>query len=262
MITLKNKWLASYYVPKAKARARLFCLPYAGSGATLYRKWQSIFKEDIDVCPIQLPGRENRLSEKQYTDVKNLAFEIYKQISDLFDKPYFIFGHSMGGVITYELARIIEEHGEIMPKWIYMSASSVFSANRGSKPVHTLDDKELRYYLKKYITDIPEADNEIYQKIFFPLIRNDYQLVENYYHCHEKQLSCGIHTFASISDKVFNTQLIEKMSFFTKDFQIKYIEGDHLFITSKYDQVCNLIEEEILKACKVNDYRLNIDSID
>lgn len=61
----------------------LFCSPYAGGGTSIFRTWAEDLPAAVDVCPVLLPGRDDRLLEV----------------------PFAFFGHSMGGLIAFELAR-------------------------------------------------------------------------------------------------------------------------------------------------------------
>ncbi|HKD74923.1 MAG TPA: thioesterase domain-containing protein, partial [Ktedonobacterales bacterium] len=59
--------------PNPQARVRLFCFPYAGGGASLFRAWPDELSRDIEVCAIQPPGRENRFREPRYTSLSSLV---------------------------------------------------------------------------------------------------------------------------------------------------------------------------------------------
>ena len=87
---------------KENCRHRIFCLPYAGSGASLYSVWDSFFGDDIEICPVQLPGRENRRREPLCSDIQETAGSIAEVIAGMADVPFSVFGYSMGGVIAYE----------------------------------------------------------------------------------------------------------------------------------------------------------------
>ena len=100
---MKNESIIDY-------RYNLFCLPYAGGGTSIFYQWQSMLKNaGILVCPILLPGREHRINEELIDNAYELSNQIYKGIQEELNRPFLIFGHSMGGIIAYELSRLIYE---------------------------------------------------------------------------------------------------------------------------------------------------------
>src|SRR5438094_5975985 len=89
----------------SQARLRLFCFPYAGGGASIFRTWLNAFPSEIEVCPIQLPGRENRLLEPPFTQLPLLVQTLADALRLCLDLPFAFFGHSLGALISFELAR-------------------------------------------------------------------------------------------------------------------------------------------------------------
>ena len=97
--------------PNPAARLRLFCLPYAGGGASLFRDWGQALPDSVEVCAIQLPGREDRIAETPFRQVEDLLPVLLEKLRPYLDRPIAFFGHSMGAFLSYELARALtEEH--------------------------------------------------------------------------------------------------------------------------------------------------------
>ncbi|MFQ5419788.1 MAG: thioesterase II family protein, partial [Anaerolineae bacterium] len=86
----QNKWLF-YYQPNRQAAVRLFCFPYSGAGASLFLPWRSILPKSIDLVPVQLPGRENRIGERPYTQLAPLVAAVAEAIRPFLDKPFAFF---------------------------------------------------------------------------------------------------------------------------------------------------------------------------
>src|SRR5689334_9327956 len=101
-----TKWFV-FPQPSPQAQLRLFCLPYAGGGISIFRTWSQYLPPTIEVCAIQLPGRENRLREPAFTQITPLIQALDAALPSLLDKPYALFGHSMGAIIAFELARLL-----------------------------------------------------------------------------------------------------------------------------------------------------------
>ena len=99
-------------------RATLFCFPFAGGGASAYNSWVQKMKDKVTVCPIQLPGREERIMEKPYNNMTDMLDELEETIWKYIRGPYAFWGHSMGGKIAYELE--ILENQELLDFFLPM----------------------------------------------------------------------------------------------------------------------------------------------
>jgi surfactin synthase thioesterase subunit len=111
---------------------RLLCLPFAGAGASFFRPWRRLGVEGVDVVPVQLPGREARIAEPLYTDVHEAADGLLPELlADLPDPagPLALFGHSLGAVLAYELARRLVTAGVAVDR-LFVSGSPGPGAER------------------------------------------------------------------------------------------------------------------------------------
>ena len=109
MTSSLDAWVALPRPAAITAKKRLFCFPFAGGGATAYRKWAGSLGPHIEVCAIQLPGRESRLLDPALDDVDALVAALLEHLPSYFDRPYAFYGHSMGALLAFELTRSIEK---------------------------------------------------------------------------------------------------------------------------------------------------------
>lgn len=239
---MKSKWIFKRKDMTSR-KMRLFCLPYAGGGAIVYRNWQNKLSEDIEVCPIQLPGRENRLYEPLIDNSKEMVDAIYEGIKDYLDCPFAIFGHSMGGVLAYELALKLEKNHK-KPKVLFMSATTL-DFDFADKTISDFDDEHLKRYLIKSGGTVSEAlMNKDFCNIYYPIIRNDYKIIESY-KCPRDKVSCEICAFASKNDTQIPCCKTEDLKRYTNDFKISYFNGNHFFLRSEEDKLCDFINKEL-----------------
>jgi pimeloyl-ACP methyl ester carboxylesterase len=116
-----------------RARLRLFCVPHAGGGASLFRHWQSGLPEDLEVCGIQLPGRENRSRETPLSDLASIVRGLGQALHPIaLSGPFVLFGHSMGALIAFELVRWLQEHRRIRPVHLIVSGCNALGAKTTS----------------------------------------------------------------------------------------------------------------------------------
>ncbi|MGH3761077.1 thioesterase II family protein [Actinophytocola sp.] len=121
-----DRWLIRE--PDQGARGRLFCLPVSGVGASVFQQWP-VHIDDIEVCPVQLPGRENRMREPAYTDMREFASAAATALEPYLDRPYALFGHCYGARLSYALAVALTAIGTPAPERLFVS--SCLAPHRG-----------------------------------------------------------------------------------------------------------------------------------
>lgn len=244
MNMIDSKWIYGAD-NKPFSKVRLFCLPYAGCGSSMYISWKKYFPEEVELCPIQLPGRENRRKEDLCCNLRLLVDEMAEGIASFLDKPFGIFGYSMGGVIAYELALKIKEKYKRSPFVIFMGASTVFM---DLDNVSGMKENELKKYLN-FIggAELSELNNPSFQEEFFPVIRNDYRMIENY-HFNFTPAPCRICSFASKEDCAVPFQNISLLKFLTDEFSLITMRGSHFFIRDDEREITKTVLMHLRKG--------------
>ncbi|GLZ79436.1 thioesterase [Actinorhabdospora filicis] len=97
-------WLAAFWRPKPTAELQIYCLPHAGGGASAYWPWHRDAPPDVEIAPVQYPGRENRTRETGPPDPSAIA----DAISETARGPFVLYGHSMGARLAYEVATLVQ----------------------------------------------------------------------------------------------------------------------------------------------------------
>ena len=117
---------------------RLFCLPHAGSGAAAFYRWKRVLPDGVKVCPVLLPGREVRLGEPSERRVLDVVEGLQAEIAGELERPYAIFGHSMGALLAYEWARRIAADGLPGPLKLFVSGRNAPQLMIGHRELHKL----------------------------------------------------------------------------------------------------------------------------
>src|SRR5438128_1840495 len=113
MMNVPSRWFLKFNTAPNNF-SRLFCFAPAGGGASAFRNWGQKFPSDIEVCAIQLPGRETQSREPLVNHIDTLLDALVPEILPFLDKPFAIFGHSLGALVGYEFTRrLMAEYGPL-----------------------------------------------------------------------------------------------------------------------------------------------------
>ncbi|MGJ4928868.1 thioesterase II family protein [Bradyrhizobium sp. HKCCYLRH3095] len=240
-----SPWLAETdYVGRPKLR--LFCLPYAGGGAAIYRGWSREFPSTIDVRAVRLPGREQRAAEPAWTNLEQVAAALARALLPLLDQPFAFFGHSMGGAIAYEVARVLaRDHGRMASG--FMASACRAPQLPSSRPwLHPLPDRKLLDELRRLGGTAPSVlDNAELMQLVLPTLRADLQLIETYVAARPSSLDCPIVAFSGLRDfEVGRDDIAAWRQVGNGDFRLHVVEGDHFFINSERERLISLAATE------------------
>lgn len=223
----------------------LVCLPFAGGGASAYNNWKKILADLIHVCPVQLPGREDRIMEKPYKDMERLVEDIVKELCNACDRKIYLLGHSMGGKIAYETAKKMQEKGRII-EMLIVSGSRVPHIPEPN-PIYHLPDDEFISAIKRF-NGMPQEilENRVLLDFFLPILRADFEMDEVYYTQNAVCLNCPILGIGGSLDAEANEEDISLWREYTNNrFDYKIFEGGHFFIKQSEKEVIHFVKEKI-----------------
>lgn len=249
-IPATDPWIA-FRKPRPQAKLRLFCFPYAGGGALIYREWADDMPAEIEVCPVQLPGRERRLREPSFTHVDPLVDALVPALEPYFDMPFAFFGHSMGATIGFELAARLEKLGKATPQHVLASARRApqLPAEDDEK-YYLLPDNKFKERLRE-IQGTPEQvlENEELMDLMLPLLRADFELVDTYPPTNLPPLGCPITALGGLEDHEVPRQELEAWGEMTRRrFRMRMFPGDHFFLHPERKSVVMAVAESLLRG--------------
>ena len=160
---------------------KLFCFPYAGGSAVIYNKWRPYLRADIELIGVELAGRGRRIADPLYGAVPEMIDDVFRLVTARLDgTPYALFGHSMGGMISYRLAQKLSMHRLPAPMHLFFSGRGAPNSVRADKELyHLLDDGRFR----EKVMDLGGTPPEFFEypelvDLFLPLLRNDFRMAE------------------------------------------------------------------------------------
>lgn len=230
------------------ARLRLFCLPHAGAGASLFHPWSRILPREIQVCPIQLPGRENRLREPPPTGLPALVRDLADAIGPHLDLPLAVFGHSMGAAIGFELARELRRRGVATPVRLLMSGFRAPHRRPAVPPLAALPDARfLETVQQRYGRFADELLREpALLDLILPVLRADLAMIETYCCTEEAPLDCPISVFGGESDPTVTGDELAAWNRHTgAGFDHCTLPGGHFFPIESRDELLGALEHRL-----------------
>jgi len=234
----------------AQARLRLFCFPHAGSGASVYHGWTAALSDLVDVRAVHLPGRESRLREPAFTEAEESAATISKALEERLDLPFAFFGHSMGALLSFEVARALRRKGLPEPFYLFVSGHRAPQIPSPRPAVFHLPDDEFLEALRD-LYDPPEEAMKIpeLRALLLPTLRADITLCESYDHSPEAPLGCPIFAFGGRDDQETPLEALESWGAQTDGrFEMMRFAGGHFYLDAALPEIQHLVNSKLLAA--------------
>lgn len=226
--------------PGARRPFRLYCFCYAGGNAVTFLPWQQRIHPNVEICAVQLPGRGMRFHEAPYTSLKELVERLAALIVEQGNSQFAFFGHSLGGLLAFEVARCLRNKALVTPLHLFVSGCDAPRYRSPSKQFHLLDDKSLLQELKTLNgTPTEVLGNDELMALMLPTIRADFALAEGYrYQPQRSPLDIPMSVLAGKLDPVdAPEQVIGWNDETTGPFEVRWFEGDHFFIQQEQASV-------------------------
>jgi medium-chain acyl-[acyl-carrier-protein] hydrolase len=240
------QWLATL-APRPQARIRLFCFPYAGGDAlAIFRKWPELLPPAIEVCPVQIPGRGIRVAEPPFTNLILIVKAIGEAIQHRLDKPFIFFGHSMGAMISFELARLLRKERGIEPLHLFVSGRRAPQVPDLDPPTYNLPEPEFLEELKRINGTPKEAlEHPELMNLMLPILQADFQVCQTHMYVSESPLSCPITAFGGLEDEATREELEAWNQQTVKRFSLHMFPGDHFFLRAQQSTLLRILTSQL-----------------
>jgi surfactin synthase thioesterase subunit len=225
-VSITAVWLRSI-TRRPAAAVRLICLPHAGGAASVFRAWVPA-NADVEVMAVTLPGREARLGEPAVIDVAALT----RAIAQSADRPYGVFGHSMGGVLAFEVTHQLRRMGAVMPRRLWLAAAPPPGEPGPLTGAADLPDDELVGRLVAAGGMPPDILAEpAITALFLPAIRGDLRWLDRYAVPADDPLPVPVHAIAGAHDAHAPPADMRRWQQHTsRSFHLEVADGGHFFV--------------------------------
>lgn len=224
--TVDQPWLRGLGNRQETARLRLFTFHHAGGAASGYL-WRRYFPEEIEVCAVQLPGRESRFMEAPFIRLGSVVTELTRVIASTMDLPFAFFGHSMGALIAFGVTRRLAAERRPLPQRLFLSAHRAPHLPP-SEPIHGLPDAEFLAQLAD--SRLARLNTEL-RELVLPIVRTDIAICETYEPMPAAPLPCPITVFGGETDEQVGEPELHAWARHTaSDFDVRLFRGGHFYL--------------------------------
>lgn len=245
-VPAKDPWVQRP-LPRPGARLRLFMLAHAGGGASAFRGWADALPPDVEVCPVQLPGRENRMMEAPFDRLGALVDALAGALAAYDDLPFAVFGHSNGALIGFELARRARRTAAAGPVHLFVSGRRAPDVRSRQPDVHQLPTDAMIAELAQ-LGGMPPAllEHRELMELLAPVLRADMALTETYAFADEPPLAVPITVYTGAEDAKVTREDAEAWARHTAGgFRLREFSGDHFYLFAQRDRVAATLSSDL-----------------
>jgi medium-chain acyl-[acyl-carrier-protein] hydrolase len=239
-----------------QAALRLICFPHAGGNASTYTGWHRALGDEVELWAVQLPGREMRLSEAPCTSWQTMLDALTNALAPLSAMsplPYLFFGHSMGALMAFEVARHLRQNELPQPHGLLLSGHRAPQLPRTEADVRHLPDEDfLRKVLALEGTQPEMAENAEFRELWLPALRADFALCETYAYEDQPPLGCPIMAMGGVHDaQVLPSDLRAWHTQTTGPFSTHLFPGGHFYLHQHRERFMQTLHMQLHKMMQV-----------
>ena len=247
----KGTWLAALQrAVSMPSPVRLVCFPYAGGGPGVYRSWPALLPKEIEILCAHLPGREACIADVPQTDFESVSGELVRAVCELPVTPTLFFGHSLGGLLAYEVAfRLARAASPHAPVRLILSGCAPPQVKKGKDegPGWLLSEEQFIEKLRE-LNGTPEEvlTSREFLDLFLPMLRADFRLAYNARQALRSGLSVDTHVLGGAEDaEAAQDDLEQWREYLAKDPKVTIFRGGHMFLNEDPQAVCNVVAKHL-----------------
>ncbi|WP_192247349.1 type I polyketide synthase [Mesorhizobium caraganae] len=244
----EDKALLSVVKSSLEPSYRIICFPHGGGSVQSFRTWSEYIPDDVELICLDLPGRGKRSAEAAIRSMDVLVPMVTEALRGYSDRPFVFFGHSVGALVAYEIARSLEKAGRPSPFHVVVSAHKSADVPADEPPMY-------KYAVDK-LTDVVRslglvpmealANEELLHNFILPPMRADFELAETYDRILPTPLGAAITAMGGVQDETINANdLDEWRRLTTSRFARIMFDSDHFYTHSMTEEVVSTFLREI-----------------
>jgi medium-chain acyl-[acyl-carrier-protein] hydrolase len=224
----------------------LFCFPYAGGSAAVFREWSELLDRDVEVWSIEYPGRGTRRSEKPFKQLSLLVDALLPELRNELTTPFAFFGHSMGSLVALEILERLAIEGGPQAVCFFASAGRPPWCEARRPPTFDLPEPE---FIQEVLAlgGTPEellADKTL-TELFLPFLRADFQAVQTYSHEMKVKLRCPIFAYGGLDDPEVSREDLSRWQDVCETSFVRMFPGDHFYLHSAMESLMRVVSRDL-----------------
>jgi medium-chain acyl-[acyl-carrier-protein] hydrolase len=203
----------------------------------------------VEVRPVQLPGRETRFREPAFTRLAPLVEAMAEPLRGYLDRPFALFGHSLGALVAFELARRLQRGTGLQPVCLFVSGCGAPQTRSPESSIHKLPAAEFREELRRLNGTPPEVlENDELMDLLLPTLRADFALCETYAYSPGPPLDCPVSALGGLGDDTVSRQDLDAWrEQTTGPFRLRMLPGDHFFLQTNQRLLLQAVARELIE---------------
>ena len=232
--------------PRPQAALRLLCFPYAVGSASLYAPWADLLPDWVEMHAVELPGHGSRKAELPLTRLDSLVEVAARGLAPLFDRPFALFGHSMGALLAFELARWLQRHGPSPQITLVAGRGAAHLPDPGPMLYAATEEALINELLRLGGTTPVLLDDPSRLERLIALTRADFAVCETYSCRDNEPLTSPLAAFGGTTDPDWHESHLAVWSqHTTNSFALHMFPGDHFFLHSARPQLLERIAQAL-----------------
>jgi medium-chain acyl-[acyl-carrier-protein] hydrolase len=234
----------------ASTHLRLYCLPYAGGSAGVFRSWCDLLPADVDVWGVEYPGHGSRISEPLTDRINALAELTANAVAAESAVPYALLGHSMGSLVAFEMCHVLAARDAIMPTLLVAAGHRGPHLPASRPPVHAAPHAEFVSHLRELGATPPEVlESAELVDLMLPILRNDFRACERYRPPERPPLRTDIVVYGGLADADADRDALLAWKRETRcRFVLRLFPGGHFFVRECAGQVAATLQRDLAEA--------------
>lgn len=236
----QSAWLRQFH-SAPDAPTRLICFPHAGGAANYYFPVSKALVPAVGMLAVQYPGRHDRRQERALESINELADRIAIELKPWLDRPFALFGHSMGATLAFEVGLRLQTSQQTKPLALFVSGRAAPSRQR-TTTIHQYDNAAFVQELKRLGgTDSRVLDYEEVLRAFLPAIRSDYKAIETYRYQPGERMHCPTFALCGNADiRVDVNDVLAWREHTSGEFDLTVFPGGHFYLNEQTQAVADL----------------------
>jgi surfactin synthase thioesterase subunit len=231
----------------------LICFPFAGAGPSFFAPWRRYRLEVVDLVLAEVPGRERLIDRPAHQEVEPLVAEVAESLKDLFaasqEHGVAVFGHSLGAVLAFEAARLIESQGLVPLAHVFVSGSPGPATRRENRATGLDDERFLAKVEELSGYHHAAFDDDTLRSTLLPTLRADVLMHENYLAGPGTRIAAPITAIRGRDDTLVSQEQAREWAGFTQSrFAYAEMPGGHLYLRDVPGPLLHLVQVTIRKS--------------